>query len=405
MLQGLFAHRLTYCPWTNSRCTWRDREAGVDCGRPLACRRLAGPGVVGAPGSSRLLPIPAAPSGGNPLATATITSHAQCAEGPQGSGRDSGLDAGGANPHNPRLPVPGATTNPSKSYRKFSPVMRTHVEPQWGSWPLARIDHSSVQTWVTELGQRRSPELVAKCYQLTAAVLKSAVRDRLIAVNPCDGVRLPRRRKQDHQGRVISQDELLTKLLPAAPERYRALIATAAGTGLRWGEVAGLCLDAVDLAAGRLYVIRTVVEVSGHTAFKPYPKSAAGRRTIPLPRWLTEIIANHLASYALGVDQLVFPNTVGAPLRRTLFRSRVWKPTLQRAGLDPTLRFHDLRHSYATWLVDDGVPVNVVQRVMGHERSSTTLDLYTRRSDGEGRILHRFGKRRMRVADHADVLG
>jgi integrase len=51
------------------------------------------------------------------------------------------------------------------------------------------------------------------------------------------------------------------------------------------------------------------------------------------------------------------------------------------------LRFHDLRHSYATWLVDDGVPVNMVQRVMSHERSSTTLDLYTRRADDHDRIL------------------
>ena len=51
------------------------------------------------------------------------------------------------------------------------------------------------------------------------------------------------------------------------------------------------------------------------------------------------------------------------------------------------LRFHDLRHSYATWLVDDGVPPNMVQRVMGHERSSTTLDLYTRRTDDSDRIL------------------
>jgi hypothetical protein len=51
------------------------------------------------------------------------------------------------------------------------------------------------------------------------------------------------------------------------------------------------------------------------------------------------------------------------------------------------LRFHDLRHSYATWLVDDGVPPNMVQRVMGHERSATTLDLYTRRTDNSGRIL------------------
>ena len=51
------------------------------------------------------------------------------------------------------------------------------------------------------------------------------------------------------------------------------------------------------------------------------------------------------------------------------------------------LRYHDLRHSYATWLVDDGVPPNMVQRVMGHERSSTTLDLYTRRTDNSDRIL------------------
>jgi len=51
------------------------------------------------------------------------------------------------------------------------------------------------------------------------------------------------------------------------------------------------------------------------------------------------------------------------------------------------LRFHDLRHSYATWLVDDGVPINMVQKVMGHERSSTTLDLYTRRTDDHDRIL------------------
>src|SRR6185437_11490777 len=114
--------------------------------------------------------------------------------------------------------------------------------------------------------------------------------------------------------------------------------------------------------------------------------------------------------------------------RRTLFRTRIWRPSLVRAGmlgavveidgrfdaqwtdeagvkhteLQRTrtaavnhtarhqfggLRFHDLRHSYATWLVDDGVPPNMVQRVMGHERSSTTLDLYTRRTDDHSRIL------------------
>jgi integrase len=172
-----------------------------------------------------------------------------------------------------------------------------------------------------------------------------------------------------------------------------------------------------------------VIEVAGHASFKPFPKSAAGRRTVPMPAWLVTILREHLAHYPLGEADLIFPNEVGGALRRTLFRSRVWRPSLVRAGLlgsvtgtedgsyvaewtdqaghrhrervprettavklvargqSGGLRFHDLRHSYATWLVDDGVPPNMVQRVMGHERASTTLDLYTRRTDDSTRIL------------------
>ena len=115
----------------------------------------------------------------------------------------------------------------------------------------------------------------------------------------------------------------------------------------------------------------------------------------------------------------VFSNEASGPPRRTLFRSRVWRPALVRAGLLGTvrhsgpgtwsaswptsdgstttehcdseraavalvarsahggLRFHDLRHSYATWLISDGVPINDVQRVMGHEQAFTTLNMYT----------------------------
>jgi integrase len=221
----------------------------------------------------------------------------------------------------------------------------------------------------------------------------------------------------------------MTVLLPVVPDRYRAIVATAGGAGLRWGEAAGLCADAIDLDQRRLRVIRTVIEVSGQTSFKPFPKSAAGRRTVPLPPWLVEIIWEHRECYPPGESGLVFPNAVGKPLRRTLFRSRVWRPALVRAGMlgtvividdctvragwvDATgaelikefptereavlhvarscvggLRFHDLRHSYATWLVDDGVPPNMVARVMGHEKITTTLQLYTRRTDDESRIL------------------
>ncbi|GDY28778.1 tyrosine-type recombinase/integrase [Gandjariella thermophila] len=312
-------------------------------------------------------------------------------------------------------------------------VMRTHVLPQWGDWPLAKIDELSVQTWITELAGRRSQPVVAKCLQLTSAVMRSAVRNKLIGTNPCEGVTLPKLRKRDTDERIISRADLRARLLPAVPERYRAVVAAAAGAGLRWGEVVGLCTDAVDLDAGYLRVVRTVVEVAGNTSIKPYPKSSAGRRTVPLPSWVVEVIYEHLTRFPVTDGALLFTNLAGGALRRTLFRSRVWRPALVRAGLlgrvtateadtwrgewtaeDGTaaakdftseteaikvvareaaggLRFHDLRHSYATWLVDDGVPVNMVQRVLGHERSSTTLDLYTRRTDDGGRILRALG--------------
>ena len=68
------------------------------------------------------------------------------------------------------------------------------------------------------------------------------------------------------------------------------------------------------------------------------------------------------------------------------------------------MRFHDLRHSYATWLMDDGVPVNMVQRVLGHEKSSTTLDLYTRRTDNRARILDALTDKDDEEGSAADAL-
>ncbi|MFD1524388.1 site-specific integrase [Pseudonocardia yunnanensis] len=300
--------------------------------------------------------------------------------------------------------------------------------PHWGTWQLAKIDHLSVQTWITELSRRLSPATVAERRRLTSAVLRSAVRNRLIAFNPCEDIKVQKRRRRDTDEQVIDRTAFRQRLLPAVPERHRGIVGVAGGCGLRWGEAAGLCIDALDLDRRTLRVIRTVIEVAGHTSFKPYPKSTAGRRTVPLPGWLVTILRGHLDQYPLGEGDLIFANEVGGALRRTLFRSRVWRPSLVRAGLlgsviqdgdaylsrwvdatgqrhrerfgtepaavkhvvhehDGGLRFHDLRHSYATWLVDDGVPPNMVQRVMGHERSSTTLDLYTRRTADSTRIL------------------
>lgn len=312
-------------------------------------------------------------------------------------------------------------------------IMRNHVVTRWGTTPLTKIDHLAVQQWVTELGDRLSPATVAECYRLTSAVLRTAVRDRLIGHNPCEGVRLTRRRRKDTDDQVITQHELITQLFPVVPERYRALVGLAGGTGLRWGECAGLRWDALDLATCTVRVIRVAVEVSGHVTDKAYPKSRAGRRVVPLPGFVVDLLTEHKKRYPPGAAELVFTSRSGAAVRRSTFRAKVWRPSLVRAGLlgkivevgerkvmahwqdgegrerfkefttvrDATehlvkhahggLRFHDLRHSYATWLVSAGVPINDVSAVMGHEQTSTTLDRYTHPSqDRDQRVRSVF---------------
>lgn len=308
-------------------------------------------------------------------------------------------------------------------------LLRTHVVSQWSNAPLAAIDHSSVQKWITGLSARLSPATVGECHRLFSAVMKAAIRDRLIAVNPAEHVRLPKKRQQAGARQTIAREDFTQRLLPAVPERHQAIVGLAGGTGLRWGECVGIRWDSIDLDGSLLRVERVAVEVSGHVTPKPYPKSRAGRRVVPIPPMVRELLEQHRDRYGTGAAGEVFVNEAGTPLRRTLFRARIWRPSLVRGGLlgsvtkqeevfvgawptetgdtksgkFPTkaqavravaknaaggLRFHDLRHSYASWLITSGVPVPDVQRVMGHERPTTTLAIYTHVQNGmEDRVL------------------
>jgi integrase len=301
----------------------------------------------------------------------------------------------------------------------WSSRLRSRLLPHWGGWQLGKIDHLAVQEWVTELGKQVAPATVASCFGLFSSILASAVRSRLIAFNPCEGVRLPAQRKRAGGVQTISQADLTGRLLPAVPEWHRPLVAAAAGAGLRWGECQGLRWGCIDLDASTMTVERVVIEVDGHLSDKPYPKSAKSRRTVPLAPFLEQELRRHRELVAHGTDDRVFTNHEGGSMLRSNFRRQVWRPSLVRAGLlgqvvevgpfkfratwtnrdgiewsaefstereevdcvaskaAGGLRFHDLRHCYATWLVSGGVPVNVVQAVMGHEQASTTLNRYT----------------------------
>jgi integrase len=191
----------------------------------------------------------------------------------------------------------------------------------------------------------------------------------------------------------------------------------------------GFGVGVVSHCLSGLQVGQVAIETATDVTVRSYPKSRAGIRTIPIPNFLVQELEAHRAltvgDTTPDPGSLVFPTRNGTPLRRSNFRRQVWRPALARAGLlgevtsvgdawrvtwvsqsgvrqhrtvptgreaighiarhaDGGLRYHDLRHSYATWLVSDGVPVNVVQRVMGHEQASTTLNRYTHTPDDYG---------------------
>ncbi|MGN9811138.1 tyrosine-type recombinase/integrase [Micromonospora sp. BQ11] len=297
--------------------------------------------------------------------------------------------------------------------------IRAHLLPQWADWPLAKIDYLAVQEWVTVLGRTLAPSTTAKHVGMLSMIMQTAIRARLIAVNPCDGVRVARNRAREARPSTVSRDVFFGRLLPAVPAEYRGIVCAAAGAGLRWGECAGLPWEAVDLAQGLVHVAQVAVETHGGIVLRAYPKSRASIRAVPMPPFLVDELRRRRGPASPDRRALVFADGDGGPQRRSNFRRRVWLPSLVRAGLlgrvaevapgrwlavwpdrdareqraeFPTkaaavahaaasafggLRFHDLRHSYITWLVTDGVPVNVVRRVVGHEKASTTLDRYT----------------------------
>jgi hypothetical protein len=79
---------------------------------------------------------------------------------------------------------------------RYASLLKTHLMPHWAAAPLAAIDHSSAQKWVTGLSPKLSPATIGECHRLFSAILTAATRDRLIAVNPAKGVRLPKKRHE-----------------------------------------------------------------------------------------------------------------------------------------------------------------------------------------------------------------
>jgi len=222
-----------------------------------------------------------------------------------------------------------------------------HLQPAFGDVPLGEITPLRVRAFIAELAGRRAPATVRHVHALLSQLLSDAVEEGLLLHNPCRRTTLPRSSPPPQT--FLSPDEI-ARLAGVIDPHYRELVITAAGTGLRWGELTGLSPAAVDLLHGRLYVDRTLVDINGTLSFGE-PKTRGSRRVVSLSRTLVDAVTAQLTRATVD---LVFPSPEGEPLRRSNFYHRTWRPAVRAAELDPAPRFHDLRHSHVAMLIAAG---------------------------------------------------
>jgi integrase len=251
-------------------------------------------------------------------------------------------------------------------------AIRTHLAPALGTVGLTKLRPQDVQRFVARLTNVVGPGTTHSVY----AVLRSALRDaadlELIAKAPTRGVKLPPIPATDV---VVLRPEKINELADEMPLRWRPTVYVAAVCGLRSAEVIGLRVGRLDLLRRQLHVVDTSPQVGPDRA---EPKSAAGRRTVPMPAFLAEMLAQHLRTPGLDAaqpDALVFTAKRGGRLWAGNFHGEAWKPARENAGF-PNLHFHHLRHSAVPMWVEMGANLLQVSRWLGHSSVKVTADVY-----------------------------
>lgn len=268
-----------------------------------------------------------------------------------------------------------------------------HIVPRIGTVPLQAVTRTAVQALYVELaksgntrGGGLAPKSVHNVQVCLHAALEEAVRNRLLKSNPSNAAhRKPRSRPEM---KTWSAEELWRFLEALRGDADFATYWVAAQTGMRRGEVLGLRWRDVELSIGLLNVRQQWSRQDGKLQFGP-PKTEHGLRTVELDEDTVAVLAEHRQAqefqrrswgeaYRSDLD-LVFPRAEGSPQDPDRIAKRFGRVVrrFQREGLQiREVRFHDLRHTHATLLLEEGFDARYVSERLGHDSVRTTLDLY-----------------------------
>ncbi len=283
------------------------------------------------------------------------------------------------------------------TFGNYETMIRTYIKPALGNLLLKQIQPSTLQSFYTHLlesGRKKeagglSPRMVHYVHTLIHAALKQAVKEGLIIRNPADAVELPKVKKREIE--PLTREEITAFLDAIRGDRLYAAFCLALKTGLRRGEILGLRWKDIDFKEKKLHVRQILVEARDPNGEKKValvfqePKTKKSQRTIPLTDDLIKLLKQHRArqneeKLIFGKDYqdhgLVFCGEDGRPIWPRNFL-RHFTALQKKAGIKHH-RIHDLRHTFATLLLAEGEELKNVQELLGHEKISTTADIYTK---------------------------
>ena len=257
----------------------------------------------------------------------------------------------------------------------------THIIPQIGQVPLNKLTQNELQQFyarlkkggrkkhVEKFGEGLSDRMVRSCHTTCRTALEKAVTEGLIRINPAVGCKLPPKKAKEMQ--VLTPAEIVRFLTQAKEEGYYEIFLLELTTGMRRGEIIGLKWRDLDLATGELHIARQVIRVKGETVVSQ-PKTKSSLRTVILAPDMVEILAE-LKTEVKG--EWMFPSPVndGQPRNPCALYHR-FQTILERANCK-RVRFHDLRHTFATMAIENGMDIKTLSAMIGHVSAETTVNI------------------------------
>ena len=269
------------------------------------------------------------------------------------------------------------------SHQTYRGYIDNHIKPNIGKIQLNKLTTLELQKLYKKLlsrgrvdrieakGQPKglSPKTVRNIHQVISSAMDFAKAQKLIAVNPTDGCALP---KLEHREmKTLPVEQLASFLREAKESGVFEMYYIELATGLRRGELLGLKWEDLDLEQGTLRVQRQVSRINGEVVEAPL-KTKNSYRTISLGTDAVGILKEQRKK--CGSSEYVFPSPTGGPISPDSVIQMLHR-VLKRAGL-PKVRFHDLRHTFATVALQNGVDIKTVSGMLGHYSAGFTLDTY-----------------------------